>query len=82
MDYSSPSDEQAAVAIVKYPSKIPPGQAGYLGPILFNPGFVFSICLICILLLSLRKVDQEGPVFRWCLAVRRPSSKYSETIST
>lgn len=43
MDYSNPSGEQAAVAIVKYPSKIPPGQKGYLGPILFNPGLLFPL---------------------------------------
>ncbi|TDL14553.1 alpha/beta-hydrolase, partial [Rickenella mellea] len=38
LDYSQPNGEKAAVAMVKLPSKIPPGDDGYRGPILFNPG--------------------------------------------
>ncbi|KAL5524558.1 hypothetical protein ACEPAF_9698 [Sanghuangporus sanghuang] len=36
--YSEPSGEEAAVALIKYPSKYPPGHEKYRGPILFNPG--------------------------------------------
>ena len=43
LDYSDSSGAQAAIALIKLPSKIPPGQDGYLGPILFNPGsFLYS----------------------------------------
>jgi hypothetical protein len=38
LDYSEPSGPQAAIAMLKVPSKIPRGQEGYRGPILFNPG--------------------------------------------
>jgi hypothetical protein len=38
LDYADPSGPQAAVALLKVPSKIPRGQQGYRGPILFNPG--------------------------------------------
>lgn len=77
MDYSNPSGGQAAVAIVKYPAKSPPGQKGYLGPILFNPGLLFPPRLSRMLLLILGKVVREIPVFRWCSAARRTLLKYS-----
>jgi hypothetical protein len=38
LDYANTSGPQAAIAILKMPSKIPRGQKGYRGPILFNPG--------------------------------------------
>ena len=38
LDYNEPSGDQAAIALIKLPSKIQPGQDGYLGPVLFNPG--------------------------------------------
>lgn len=38
LDYSDPHGPQAAVALVKKPSKIPLGHDGYRGPVLFNPG--------------------------------------------
>lgn len=82
MDYNDPSGEKATVAIVKYPSKIPPGQKGYLGPILFNPGLLFPPGLSRMFLLILRKVVREVPVFRWCSAARRALLKCSGMTST
>ncbi|KAI5119054.1 hypothetical protein M0805_005920 [Coniferiporia weirii] len=38
LDYSDPSGEEAAVALVKSASKYPPDHESYRGPILFNPG--------------------------------------------
>ncbi|KAI5119053.1 hypothetical protein M0805_005919 [Coniferiporia weirii] len=38
LDYSDPSGEEAAIALVKSASKHPPGHESYRGPILFNPG--------------------------------------------
>ena len=36
--YSEPSSEEAAVAVVKHPSKYPAGHEKYRGPLLINPG--------------------------------------------
>jgi len=38
LNYAEPEGEKAAVALLKFPSTIPPGKEGYRGPILFNPG--------------------------------------------
>ena len=38
LDYSAPSNGAAAVALIKFPSRFEPGEDGYRGPVLFNPG--------------------------------------------
>ncbi|TDL14566.1 hypothetical protein BD410DRAFT_833037 [Rickenella mellea] len=38
LDYSEPEGDRAAVALVKLPSKLPPDDERYRGPMLFNPG--------------------------------------------
>jgi hypothetical protein len=43
LDYANPSDSRASIALLKVPSRIPLGQKGYRGPIIFNPGALFSL---------------------------------------
>jgi hypothetical protein len=38
LDYANPNGPQAAIALLKIPSKYKPGEEGYKGPVLFNPG--------------------------------------------
>ncbi|EJC98014.1 alpha/beta-hydrolase [Fomitiporia mediterranea MF3/22] len=38
LEYSDPSGEEAAIALIMSPSRYPPGHTNYRGPILFNPG--------------------------------------------
>ena len=38
LDYSHPDGPKAGIALLKVPSKLPPGHDDYKGPILFNPG--------------------------------------------
>ena len=56
LQYSDPDGEQAAIAIIMFPSNFSSDDENYLGPILFNPGGPGSPCTEFIL--------EDGELFR------------------
>lgn len=46
LDYSHPDGPKAGIAIVKVPSRFSVGEAGYRGPILFNPGMSYYVLIM------------------------------------
>ena len=52
LSYDDPDGENAAIAVIKYPSSLDQTDEGYKGPILFNPGmFTEPLFVLCSLVL-------------------------------